>query len=152
MTSENVTAGVFKPNVDRASIEAVIREHCHALKVGDIGAMTNIWEHTATVIDGFAPFIWSGPGALHAWWSQAQALLKPAGIDTIETDLKGWQRFSIQGDHAFVVAAATAWLLSPAMSLKATGTTSFILHRTDANWRIVSWSWAGGEPAPAQRT
>lgn len=139
---------VLANDADDAAVKGVIQHFFTAIKSNDLAAMSADWEHSGTLVDGFAPFIWNGPGAMQNWWSAVQASFKKFGLEKIDSVVDEWQRLTIEGDQAFVVAGASAALSGTAINLRAKGTAAFILHRAGGVWRINYWSWAGPGPTP----
>lgn len=126
---------------DRA-IAATVEAALDAAQSGDLAALRGQYLPDCTFVDEFAPFYWSGPGAIDAYFASAAQMYK----DTQMAGTKVWH-----GAPKYTYAdAGTAYVTVPlrvhatahGKPYRATGTLTFTLKKTSAGWKIASQSWA----------
>lgn len=152
MTSRQKPPSSPHDDAETATVEAVIRHHVAALNSGDRAAIASDWAPEGVLVDAFPPFCWAGPAPTDQWWRDLESTLRPTGLDKVTFSLHGWQRFDVTHAHAYAVANASALISGPAFAVEAKGTWTFVLHRINDTWRIVSWNWGGPPATPLQTT
>ncbi|WEH12980.1 nuclear transport factor 2 family protein [Streptomyces sp. VNUA24] len=153
MSEATGSAATAAPSRDaeNAAVEDVVRHHVLALNSADEDAIAEDWAPSGTLVDAFPPFVWDGDAPTRKWWKDLQAAIGSAGLTTVEFELGDWQRVFVAGDHAYAVAHATAHVSGPELAVEARGTWTFVLARSDARWKIVSWNWGGPPNTPVRR-
>jgi hypothetical protein len=56
----------------------------------------------------------------------------------------------VHGDRAYVVTRSSYTYKQKGRTMREAGCTSFVLVKTDAEWKIASWSWASPAAAPVK--
>jgi hypothetical protein len=119
---------------------------------GDIMAVLKQWISTeaglvaacaddAAVIDDFPPFEWHGPGACSRWQKDEEANQKREGITDTSATMGEPQQFMVSGDRAYVVLPTTFSYTQKGKHLKETATSTLVLQKTAAGWRVNAWTW-----------
>lgn len=95
----------------------------------------------AAVIDDIPPYEWHGPGACSRWQKDADAFNQKEGIkDSVGTIGKPKQ-LMLSGDRAYVVLPATFAVTQKGKRVTETATSTLVLRKTAAGWRITAWTW-----------
>lgn len=101
------------------------------------GALTS----TATIVDEFAPYRWSGPSAAAAYLSSFGSMLKAQKISNVHGSLGRVSAFNRTGNRVYmVIATDVAATMSGKRSVEH-GTWTFTLESSGATWQIDSVTW-----------
>jgi len=95
----------------------------------------------AAVIDDLPPFEWHGPGACSRWQKDSEANDQKEGITDASGTIGKPRQFMISGDRAYVSLPTTFAYTQKGKRVTDTATTSIVLHKTPAGWRIIAWAW-----------
>ena len=96
----------------------------------------------AAVIDDIPPFEWHGPGACSRWQKDNDAYLQNEGITDATFTMGNPQQLIISGDRAYAVLPTTMDFTQKGKHVSTTATSTLVLHKTAAGWRITAWTWA----------
>ncbi len=133
-----------------AAVEAPIQRMMEGFNKGDVAAAKAVHVASPTIVDEVAPFVWSGPKAFDSWLGDLvkseTAEGKTDGVVWFGTPI----REAVVGDHAYVVTPCTYTFKQKGQTLRATGTTTFVLVKEASDWKIQSWTWASPEAAPVK--
>ena len=94
------------------------------------------------IIDDIPPFEWHGPGACSRWQKDNDAYLKKQGISDETFAIANPQQLIISGDRAYVVLPTTYAFTQKGKRVRVTATSTLVLNKTAAGWRITAWTWA----------
>jgi len=122
---------------DRTDIEAVLKQWISAE-----GGSAATCADDAAVVDDVPPFEWRGPGACAGWQKDEDAYLQQAGITDATGTLGKPQQLIIDADRAYVVAPATFSFTQNGKRRTQIATSTLVLRKTPAGWRITAWTWA----------
>jgi len=95
----------------------------------------------AAVIDDFPPFEWHGPGACSRWQKDNDANIQKEGITDATGTIGSPQQLIISGDRAYAVLPSTFAFTQKGKRVTETATSTIVLHKTAAGWRITAWTW-----------
>jgi len=112
-----------------------------AAQSGNVAELSAQYLPDCTFVDEFAPFYWSGPNAINAYFTSAAQMYK----DTKMTGTKvahGAPKYVYVGtDSAYVAVPLRVRAEVNGKPYKATGTLTFTLRKISATWKIASQSW-----------
>jgi ketosteroid isomerase-like protein len=108
---------------------------------GEAGTVATCAEDGA-VIDDIPPFEWHGPGACSRWQKDNEAYLKKQGISDEIFAIANPQQLIISGDRAYAVLPTTYVFTQKGKRVRVTATSTLVLNKTAAGWRITAWTWA----------
>ena len=95
-----------------------------------------------SILDEFPPHAWHGPTACADWWKELLAYDEKSGITNGDATLgKPWT-VDVTGDRAYFVAPMTYTYKQNGKSVKESAAFAVALKRTQAGWRITSWTYA----------
>lgn len=134
-----------------AAVEAPIQKMMEGFNKGDIKGVKALHVASPVIVDEFGPpHIWTGPGAFDAWVAgltkSEKALGKTDGTVSFGTPI----RESVKDGVAYVVSPCTYTYKQGGKTFRETGTTTFVLVKTGAAWKIKSWTWASPEGVPVK--
>jgi len=122
---------------DRADIEAVLKQWISAE-----GGSAATCADDAAVVDDIPPFEWRGPGACSRWQKDEDAAMQQGGMTDASATMGKPQQLTIAGDRAYVVAPTTFSFTQKGKRLTQIATSTLVLRKTPAGWRIIAWTWA----------
>ena len=96
-----------------------------------------------SILDEFPPHVWHGPTACADWWKGLNAYNEKSGITDGAATLGTPWTVDVTGDRAYFVAPAVYTFKQHGKPVKeAHAVFTVALRRTDAGWRITSWTWS----------
>ena len=134
---------------DNAAILAPVHGFLDATdKAPDIDKAASYWTPSQSVVDEFAPYHWTGPKALRAWWAGFLEQNKKTGATDAVMTPDGPPRVEQTGRHAYVVQRASFGFKVKGQAMRLDGALTFALDRTKAGWKIAAFAWAGEKLTP----
>jgi len=122
---------------DKGDIMAVLKQW-----ISGEGGTVATCADDAAVIDDIPPFEWHGPGACSRWQKDNDAYLQKEGITDPTFTMGNPQQLIISGDRAYAVLPTTMDFTQKGKHVSTTATSTLVLHKTAAGWRITAWTWA----------
>ncbi len=123
------------------AVAAVVDKALNAPLKGDMVAFRDQYAPDCMFVDEFAPFLWTGPGALDRWLMSGGQMYQ----ETQHLDGKaafGPPRYVyVSGDRAFVVEPIEGSATVHGKPYAQKGAFAFSLVRADGRWRITSQTW-----------
>ncbi|HEX4097261.1 MAG TPA: nuclear transport factor 2 family protein [Caulobacteraceae bacterium] len=124
-----------------AEVTATVDAALGAATTGDVRKLADQYAPDCVFVDEFAPFLWTGPGAI-------QAYFMAGGRTYAETQHKADKaRFGpasfvyVAADRAFVVEPVNGSATVRGRPYSQSGAFAFTLARTDGRWKITSQTW-----------
>jgi ketosteroid isomerase-like protein len=105
---------------------------------------------SVSITDEFAPHVWTGPRAAHAWAEAYAKHAEAAGITDGIVKYRDAARTEIEGDLAYVIIPAVYLYKEHGNPIQEEAQMTFVLHREAQGWKIRSWTWTGVKPHPAK--
>src|SRR5690242_3819120 len=128
---------------DQSAVMASVQQFIDAYNRADFTAAARTCASPATVVDEFAPHIWTGPTACADWGKAYQQNAKQYHIThgTV-TAGKPWQ-LVIDGDRAYVVLPVQFhWLQDGKPAAEPSSVYTLVLGKKSSGWRIMAWTWS----------
>jgi ketosteroid isomerase-like protein len=127
---------------DKGEVMSVVRSWVAAFNKGDMQAMAAECADQASIIDDFAPHVWTGAGACARWASDFQQFVKStASADPKVTVGKPWH-LDVAADLAYVVAPTTFSFKQKGKPVQQDGVVTVALQKGASGWRMIGWAWA----------
>ncbi len=111
-------------------------------KAADINRAASYWTANQSMVDEFAPYHWTGPTAVRAWWAGFLADSKKSGATDAVVTSTAAPHIVQTPSHAYVVQPARVTLKVKGHPVREDGLLTFALDRTKAGWKIASCAWA----------
>lgn len=114
---------------------------------GDVNAFIAAHAPGAEIADEFPPFHWSGAKSVEAWLADYGKDSAAKGISAGRVDYAAATRAESDGKSAYVVLPTVYRFKQGGKAMSAAGTMTFVMTRTNAGWKIASWTYS----APAAK-
>jgi hypothetical protein len=130
---------------------APVRQFIDGFNSGDVqSAFAAYSAGPITIIDEFAPHIWTGPNAAHEWADAYDKHAQVTGVTDGKVTYGKPTRTELTADVAYVVMPAVYIYKENGKPLKEEGQLTAVLHRESGAWKIRAWTWTGVRPHPAR--
>lgn len=125
---------------------ATVRQALSDFNSGDYGAWARACAGSTDIIDDFAPYRWSGPGACNAWAAALRKNNAATNISNITVNAGVPSHMEVGGDTAYIVLPTTIHFNQNGKPVRHAGNVLAIVMRKMGNdWRMIAWSWADGK-------
>jgi ketosteroid isomerase-like protein len=120
---------------------AVVDAALDAAKAGDISKLRQQYTADCTFEDEFAPFLWSGEGALDAYLQSAAQMYQETRHGNVVMT-RGAPKFSyVSQDRAYVVEPLTEASSIAGKPYESAGTLTMVLVKAAGVWKIKAQTW-----------
>jgi len=103
-----------------------------------------------TIVDEFAPHVWSGPNAAHEWADAYDKHAQATGVTDGKVTYGKPTRTEADADTAYVIMPTVYVYKEHGKRLKEEGQITAVLNREPGAWKIRGWTWSGVKPHPAK--
>ena len=94
------------------------------------------------IIDGFAPFRWTGPNAQARWWADAERWGEQLGVASERISVEKTLHWQVVGTRAYAVLSATLTIgLKKGESIIRPGILIYTLIKLSGEWKAESQTW-----------
>jgi ketosteroid isomerase-like protein len=142
------------PTATPASVDDVsapIRQFIDGFNTGNVQAAFAAYSTgTITIVDEFAPHIWSGPDAAHQWADAYDKHAQATGVTDGTVTYGQPTRTEVDGDVAYVVMPTVYLYKEHGKKLREEGQMTVVLNREAGAWKIRAWTWTGVKPHAAK--
>ena len=115
---------------------------------GDVDSFFAAHQDGAVIVDEFAPYVWGGPGSAQRWAGDYAKDAETRGISGGRVDYAAPVQKSSDGASAYIVLPTTYRFTQKGRKMAGKGNMTFVMIRRAGAWKIASWTYAGGTPAP----
>ena len=115
---------------------------------GDINAFFQAHQDNATIVDEFAPYVWSGTGSAQRWAGDYGRDADARGISGGRVDYGAPIQANSDGTTAYIVLPTTYRFLQRGTRMAGRGSMTFLMTRVGPAWKIAGWTYSGATPAP----
>lgn len=130
------------PNEPPAEIKALIDAVLGGFNNKDSALYNSAFSGDAVVIDGIAPYRWTGPNAQARWFSDAEKWVHDFGVENETLVYDRIVHAAVVGTHAYVVLSATLlFSLKGGQSGSRPGILTFTFAKQGDQWKIESQAW-----------
>ena len=138
-----VTAPTSAHASDQSAVMATVNQFADGYNRADFAAAAKACASHATVVDEFAPHIWTGATACADWGRAYQRNARENHISSGTVTMgKPWQ-LMIDGDRAYVVLPVRFnWLQNGKPGVEPASVFTLVLGKSSVGWRIMSWTWS----------
>jgi ketosteroid isomerase-like protein len=112
-----------------------------ALVADDVAVLRANCAASATVIDEFAPYSWSGADACVRWAAAFKAFAAQVKLAGIHGTAAPNPFVDVTGDHAYLSAHVTFGGTMSGKPMSEQGTWTFVLAKSGTAWKITSLAW-----------
>jgi ketosteroid isomerase-like protein len=134
-----------------AELTAPIHQFIDGFNTGDTkSAYAAYAPGNITIIDEFAPHIWTGPNGAHAWAAQYDKHAAATGVTDGSVWLGEPTRIEVEGNEAYVICPTVYNYKENGQPTAEEGQMTYVLNKISAGWKIRAWTWSGVKPHPAK--
>ncbi len=126
---------------DATDIAATVNVYNDTLNKNNFPGAAAYYAPAPTIIDEFAPHIWSGANAFAQWGSDYGVYAKDRGMTEASMRLMSPRHVSVEGDRGYAVVPAIFDFKRGAKQVHEAGTMTFAMQRIDGAWKIAGWTW-----------
>jgi len=131
-------------------VSAPLRQFIDGFNTGNLeSAYAAYATGTISIVDEFAPHIWSGPNAAHEWADAYDKHAQATGVTDGKVTYGKPTRVEVEGSVAYVVMPTVYLYTEHGKPLREEGQITSVLNREAGNWKIRAWTWTGVKPHPA---
>ncbi|HEY1881083.1 MAG TPA: nuclear transport factor 2 family protein [Caulobacteraceae bacterium] len=113
---------------------------------GDMAGVKTTYADAPTIIDDFAPHIWSGSGAVDSWAADLVKDAKANGDTDGRIRLGPVSVTNAESDTAYVQLHADYLYREHKKPMVEHGGFTFALTKAGGDWKIAAWAWNGSKP------
>ena len=125
-----------------AEIKAVIDKVLGGFNNKDSVLYNSAFSRDAIVIDGIAPYRWTGLNAPARWFSDAEMWVHEFGVENENIACDRVVHAAVVGTHAYVVLAATlSFNLKGGQTGRRPGILTFTFGKEGEKWKVESQAW-----------
>jgi ketosteroid isomerase-like protein len=95
----------------------------------------------AVIVDGMAPYRWTGPNAQGRWFADAEKWAHELGVADEKITYDRIVRADVVDAHAYVVLSATLSFTIKGQHARRLGILTFTLAKQGDEWKIESQAW-----------
>ena len=110
-----------------------------AMNAGDMEKAGATYAPSATIIDEFAPHMWTSFGA---WAQDADATFKAEGTTDLHIGLSPPSFKNVDANHGYAVVPSVLSFKAKGKPTTEKGMFTFSTVKTAAGWRITGWAWS----------
>jgi hypothetical protein len=127
-------------NEPPAEIKALIDAHINGFNTHDNDLFLGVFEDTAIIIDGIAPYRWLNPNAPANWLADVEKWRKAVGVtdEHLSYEMGFW---NVEGSSAYAVISGTLSVTIKGQSVVRTGTLAYTFTNRDGVWKIEAQAW-----------
>jgi ketosteroid isomerase-like protein len=103
-----------------------------------------------TIIDEFAPHLWTGPHAAQDWAADFDKNAKATGVTDPKVTYGAATRVETKGDVAYVVMPTGYLYKEKGKPMEEKGQITVVLNKEGGVWKMRGWTWSGMKPHPAR--
>ena len=130
-------------------VSAPIRQFIDGFNTGNTqAAFATYAAGVVTIVDEFAPHVWTGPDAAEQWADAYEKHAQATGVTDGTVTYGEPTRTELAGDVAYVVMPTVYLYKQHGKPLREEGQMTVVLHREAGSWKIRSWTWTGAKPHP----
>ena len=141
---ENVMAAqpISTPNEPPAEIKTLIETVLGGFNNKDSVLYSSAFGRDVVVIDGIAPYRWTGPDAQNRWFSDAEKWVQDFGVESENIAYDKIFHSAVVGTHAYVALSATlSFILKGGQNGTRPGILTFTFARQGDIWKVESQAW-----------
>jgi ketosteroid isomerase-like protein len=124
-----------------AGVLAPIYAVLSAAQSGDLKRVREQYAPSITIMDEFAPFMWSGANALTAYFASYGRMAKETKMTDSKVSARQPKFAYVAGTRAYVLVPITVTAKVGGKPYTETGSLAFTLQETHAGWKIATQTW-----------
>jgi hypothetical protein len=132
-------------------VSAPIRQFIDGFNSGDTkSAYAAYATGDVSIIDEFAPSLWTGPHAAQEWAAAYAKHAEATGVTDGSVTYGAPRRTEVAGNSAYVIIPTTYLYKEKGKAMAEEGQMTFALVAEGGAWKIRGWTWTGVKPHTAK--
>ena len=128
-------------------VSAPVRQFIDGFNTGNVQAAFAAYASGAiTIVDEFAPHIWTGSDAAHQWADAYDKHAQATGVTDGKVTCGKPTRTEVDGDVAYVIMPTVYLYKEHGKPVQEEGQMTVVLNHEVGGWKIRSWTWSGEKP------
>ncbi len=127
---------------DAADIAVAVNASNDALNKNDVAGAASYYAPSATIIDEFAPHIWSGARAFAQWGADFGTYAAGRKMTDPCVTLAKPTVVHAEGDRGYIVFPADFAFKRAGKTVHEHGLQTFAMQKVDGKWKIAGWAWS----------
>lgn len=121
-------------------LQTLIDTHVNGFNTQNLDLFFSVFEDTAVIIDGIAPYRWLNPNAPANWLADVEKWRKDLGVtyEHLSHEMGFW---NVEGAYAYAVISGTLTVTIKGQSVVRTGTLAYTFTRHGESWKIGAQAW-----------
>lgn len=135
----------------QSDVTTPIHQFIDAFNKGDMNAASATYANgNITIVDEFAPHLWSGPHAGQDWATDFLKNAQAMGVTDPKVTYGAAMRVQIEGDLAYVVMPTGYMYKLKGTPMEEKAQLVVVLHKETGGWKLRGWAWSGMRPHPVK--
>jgi ketosteroid isomerase-like protein len=132
---------ISMPNEPHVEIKALIDKALGGFNSKDSALYSNAFGGDIVIVDGMAPYRWTGPNAQSRWFADAEKWAHDLGVAEENIAYDRIVRADVVDTHAYVVLSANLSFTLKGQRASRLGILTFTLAKQGEEWKIESQAW-----------
>lgn len=129
------------PKEPPTEIKSVIDTALRAFNSKDSALFSSTFGADAVIVDGVAPYRWTGPNAQGRWFADAEKWAHELGVTNENIKCDGIAHAEVIGTNAYVSLSATLSFTLKGQLGSRRGVLTFTFAKHGDEWKIESQAW-----------
>jgi ketosteroid isomerase-like protein len=129
------------PNEPPAEIKAVIDTALGGFNDKDSARYNSAFGGEVVIVDGIAPYRWTGPNAQGRWFAEAEKWAHDLGVAEERIAYDKIIHSAVVGGHAYVVLSAMLFFSLKGERGNRPGILTFTFAKQGDEWKIATQAW-----------
>ena len=121
-------------------IQTLIDNHINGFNTQNNELFLSVFEDTAIIIDGIAPYRWLNPNAPANWIADLDKWRKDLGVsyENLSYEMGFW---NVEGSNAYAVITGRFTVTFKGQTVVRTGTLAYTFSKHGDEWKIDAQAW-----------
>jgi hypothetical protein len=121
-------------------IQALIDAHIKGFNEQDDDLFLSVFDDTAIIIDGIAPYRWVSPDGPAEWLVDVEKWRANHGVifEHLAYEMGFW---NVEGSFAYAVISGALTVKTKNQSIVRTGTLAYTFAKRDGIWKVQAQAW-----------
>ena len=129
------------PNKTPNEIKALIDRALGGFNSKDATLYGSAFGSEVVIIDGIAPYRWTGPNAQERWFADAEKWCHELGVTNEKIEYDSIAHAQVDGTHAYAVLSATLSFALKGQRGSRRGILTFTFGKQGDTWKVESQAW-----------
>lgn len=121
-------------------LRELIERHIKGFNEQDNDLFLSVFDDTAIIIDGIAPYRWASPNGPSNWLADVAKWRAGLGVtyEYLAYEMGFW---NVEGSSAYAVVSGTLTVETKSQTMIRTGTLAYTFAKHDGVWKIGAQAW-----------